>query len=79
MIIKPQKTIALAAAALLALGTSVFAADNGGKNEGKNNNNTKQDNTNMAGKKNSKSDKCSDDNNATQAGADCTMTPNAEQ
>jgi hypothetical protein len=70
-------TLATAFAAVCLAGASVtFAADNGGKDKGKDANAT---NNNMAGDKNPKDNKCADDNSATNAGADCTTEPMAEQ
>lgn len=60
------------AAACLAGASMTFAADNGGKNgdNGNNANTNSQDNGD---------NKCADDANATDAGANCTTQPNAEQ
>lgn len=70
-ILKTTLTSAFAIASIA--GASVaFAADNGGKNNDHNN-------TNSAGDKDTKSNKCADDNNATNSSANCTTEPNAEQ
>lgn len=72
-----NSTLATMFAATCLAGASVaFAADNG--NNGNNGNNNNNNNTNTAGHKN-KDNKCADDNNATNSGANCTTEPNAEQ
>jgi hypothetical protein len=79
-ILKTTLTTAFAVACI-AGASLAFAADNGGKNDNGDNGDkgTNATNNNMAGDKNSKSNKCADDANTTGANANCTTEPNAEQ
>lgn len=71
-----RTSLATTFAAVCSAGATIaFAADNG--NSG--GNGTNAANNNDAGDTNSKSNKCADDNNATNADANCTTEPSAEQ